>query len=253
MTRSKPSWFSHRQPRPQAEVRLFCFPYAGGGASIFRLWPQELPAAIDVCPVQLPGRENRIQESPYRSVEPLVEDFGERHRSWFTDLPFAFFGHSMGTLIAFELSRWLRRQQLPAPRHLFMSAHRAPHQPLREEAIHDLPPEEFRDRLRRLNGTPEEVLQHPELMELLEPVLRADFALNETYRCAPDAALDIPMSAFGGVTDGDVTADDLEAWRQHTRGAFSSRQFPGDHFFLHGPEGANLRRLVVETLLPSSS
>ncbi|MEM7481854.1 MAG: thioesterase domain-containing protein [Acidobacteriota bacterium] len=245
-----PSWITYRRSRPSARLRLFCFPFAGGGASTYRRWPDDFPPEVDLCPVQLPGRENRIQEIPFDALDPLVESFAESHRDWFRDLPFAFFGHSMGSLIAFELARWLRREGLPAPRHLFMSAHRAPHQPLREPPIYALPDAEFRNRLRRLNGTPEAVLQHPELMELLEPLLRADFAVNERYECRSEPPLDIPLTAYGGVEDPDVEAADLKAWGQHTTGPFQTRLFPGDHFFLQTEEGGGeLRRRIAAVLL----
>src|SRR5438552_7109196 len=119
------SWLACLKPRPHAAVRLFCFPYAGGGASAFRCWPDALPASIEVCPVQLPGRETRFREPPYTRLAPLAEALGHALRP-FLDRPFAFFGHSMGALVAFELTRWLRRAGGPQPAHLFVSACAAP-------------------------------------------------------------------------------------------------------------------------------
>lgn len=242
-------WIAYLTPKPSARVRLYCFPYAGGGASTYRRWGAELPVEIEVRPVQPPGREGRIGEPAYRSVEPLVEalaaalpdDPGE-------GLPFALFGHSMGALIGYELARLLRRQGRPEPTRLLVSAHRAPQQPPRENPIHDLPEPEFRQRLRELNGTPEAVLEHPELMELLGPLLRADFALNETYVQAPGEPLDCPITAFGGDADRDVTVDDLRLWQECTRGPFHLHVHRGDHFFLHHDAGLALRRQIAREL-----
>jgi medium-chain acyl-[acyl-carrier-protein] hydrolase len=235
-------WLAYREVNPRARRRLFCFPYAGGGASAYRGWAAALPADLEVCPVQLPARESRLREAAFERPAPLVAALAEALQSHL-DLPFAFFGHSMGAMIAFELTRELRRRGGPQPLHIFVSARRAPQVPAREEAIHDLPEPEFLAKLRELNGTPEEVLQHAELMRLLMPVLRADFAVNETYVYRLEAPLDAGISAFGGLGDVEVTREDLALWSEHTRGPFRLRMLPGDHFFLHGA-----RDLIAESV-----
>jgi medium-chain acyl-[acyl-carrier-protein] hydrolase len=235
-------WLAYREVNPRARLRLFCLPYAGGGASVFRGWAAALPADVEVCPVQLPGRESRLREPPFERARPLVEALAgalEPHLG----MPFALFGHSMGAMLCFELARELRRRQWPPPLHLFVSGRRAPQLPAREAPIHDLPEPEFLARLRELNGTPEEVLGHAELMRLLIPVLRADFAVNETYVFTPGEPLDLGISAFGGLGDPEVSRDELEAWREQARGAFRLRLLPGDHFFLHGA-----RDLITESV-----
>lgn len=225
-------WLAYREVNPQARLRLFCFPYAGGGASAFRGWAALLPKDFEVCPVQLPGRESRLREAPYTHVGPLVQSLAEVLQP-LLDLPYVFFGHSLGSLVAFELARELRRRGAALPLHLFASGRRAPHLPAREEPIHQLPEPEFIVKLRELNGTPEEVLQHAELMRLIVPILRADFGVNENYEFTPEPPFDFGISAFGGLSDKDVTKEDLGAWGDHTRGRFRQRMLPGDHFFLH--------------------
>ena len=185
-----------------------------------------------MCPVQLPGREGRLREPPFTRSEEMIAAITEALTPWL-DLPFVFFGHSMGAMIGFELARVLRRQGRTLPLHLFVSGRRAPQLPARDEPIHDLPEPEFIERLRELNGTPEEVLQHAELMKLLIPLLRADFAVNETYEWVDEAPIDVGISAFGGLGDVDVSRDDVEAWSIQTRGRFRMRMMPGGHFFLH--------------------
>jgi medium-chain acyl-[acyl-carrier-protein] hydrolase len=223
-------------------MRLFCFPYAGGGASAYRGWAASLPADLEVCPVQLPGRESRLREPAFDRPEPLVATLADALGAHL-DLPFAFFGHSMGAMLSFELARELRRRGSALPLHLFVSGRRAPQVPSREEDIHALPEPEFLAKLRELNGTPEEVLQHAELMRLLTPVLRADFAVNETYVFRPEAPLDLGISAFGGLGDQEVTREDIVGWSEHARGPFRLRMLPGDHFFLH-----SARDLITESL-----
>ncbi|HEX7181023.1 MAG TPA: thioesterase II family protein [Thermoanaerobaculia bacterium] len=225
-------WLAFREAKPRARVRMFCFPYAGGGASTYRGWSASLPPDVEVCPVQLPGRESRLREEPFTRPEPLIRILADVLAPHM-DMPFVFFGHSMGGMISFELSRELRRRGRTLPLHLFVSGRRAPHVPPREEPIHNLPEPEFIEELRRLQGTPEEVLQHAELMKLLTPVLRADFSVNETYTYTEEEPLDPGISAFGGLGDDEVTREDLEGWKQHTRGKFRLRMLPGDHFFLH--------------------
>lgn len=235
-------WLAYREVNPRARLRLFCFPYAGGGASVYRGWAGTLPGDVEVCPVQLPGRESRMRDQPFERSGPMIQALADVLAPVF-DLPFVFFGHSMGAMISFELSRELRRRGEALPLHIFVSGRRAPQVPAREEPIHDLPEPEFLDRLRELNGTPEEVLQHAELMRLLMPILRADFAVNETYSYTGGEPFDFGISAFGGWGDAEITRDDLALWKEQTRGRFRLRMLPGDHFFLH-----SARDLVLEAV-----
>lgn len=248
-TSSSP-WLAHLNPNPRATLRLFCFPYAGGAAVIFRDWQARLPAHVEVCPVQLPGRGKRLGEQPYTRVQFLAEALAHALLPHF-DKPFAFFGHSMGALIGFELARTLRKRYDLSPRQLFVSGRRAPAIPNLEPPTYDLPEAEFIQTLYNLKGTPREVLEHPELMELVLPQLRADFTLCETYDYAPAAQLDCPISVFGGLQDAEVSRAHLEGWRTETTAAFSLRMFPGDHFFLN-TEGAMLLRVLSQALHESA-
>ena len=231
--------------KKQASLRLFCFPYAGGSARIFQKWPQKFPASVEVCPLQYPGRGSRLREPPFVRLEPLVQDIAKTLLP-LLDKPFAFFGHSMGAIVAFELARQLRRLHKELPVQMFISGSRAPQLADRTRHVYDLPEPEFIEELRRLNGTAPEVLEHPELMELMLPLLRADFAVAQTYTCVPEPPLACPISAYGGLEDTSVLAESLEAWREQTTGPFSLRMFPGDHFFLHTAESLLLRKITDE-------
>ncbi|MCA1568182.1 MAG: alpha/beta fold hydrolase [Acidobacteria bacterium] len=226
------NWVSIPKLSRQPSQRLFCFPYAGGAASIYRGWANKLPPDIGVYPVQLPGHGNRLGEAPFKRIEPLVEAAAAALLPYFEG-SFAFFGHSMGAIISFELARLLRREHKPTPAHLFLSGRAAPHKRKKEYLSYNLPEPEFIEELRRLKGTPQEVLEHPELMDMLSPILRADFEICETYRHLPEPPLDCPITAFSGLLDQDVSREQIEGWREYTSSSFTLRMFPGDHFFLH--------------------
>lgn len=225
-------WISSPKPNPQARVRLFCFPYSGAAASIFYAWSGILPGSIEVCPVQYPGHGTRVGESLITNIAEMVEISTHALLPYF-DKPFAFFGHSMGAQVSFEIARWLKGSKNPQPKYLFVSGHNAPQVPDTYDPSYDLPEDDFIERLRSLNGTPEDVIQNPELRELLLPILRADFEISERYQFTPSEPLDIPLCACGGLLDPYVTRQGLEAWCEHTKGIFSVRMFPGDHFYLN--------------------
>ncbi len=253
-TASQPAtgrWLVYRTANSSARLRLFCFPYAGGSAVVFRNWQRSLPASIEVCPVQLPGRGGRTMEPPFTSLNDMVAAVAEGLRP-FLDKPFAFFGHSMGSILSFELARYLRKHYSLQPRHLFLSGRRAPQLPDADPPTYGLPDAEFLEELRRLNGTPQEVLDHPELMALMMPVLRADFAVCQTYEYVPGTPLDSGITVFGGLEDKAERAD-LESWREHTTSQFATLMFPGDHFFLHKaePQMLEVMKLQLSKVTPA--
>jgi medium-chain acyl-[acyl-carrier-protein] hydrolase len=194
-------------------------------------WARTLPT-VDVCAVQLPGRENRLREPAYTRFGDLM-DATFRVLRPHLDMPFALFGHSMGALIAFELARRLRAEGAPTPAHLFVSGHRAPQLASPRSPLAHLPDAEFLAELRdRYDGVPAEVLRHPDLMALLLPCLRADLALVEDYRCHEEEPLACPISAYGGEDDPVANEAELAAWQVQTRGGFTLTRFAGTHFFI---------------------
>jgi medium-chain acyl-[acyl-carrier-protein] hydrolase len=224
-------WVTCSRPNPAASIRLFCLPFAGGGASAYRLWPAALPSSVEVCPIQLPGREDRYREPALTSLVGLSRALS-RELLPFLDRPFAFFGHSMGALAAFETARALRHSAAPAPLAMFLAAYPAPQVPLARAPIHQLPDAEFIEEMRRMQGTPEAVLGNAELMAFVLPILRADFEACDTYVCPSEPPLACPFFMYGGTDDREVDSQGLARWREQTSGAFSQRMFPGTHFFV---------------------
>lgn len=248
-----PSSLMRFAPKPGATRRLFCIPFAGGGASAFRPWALELPPTIDVMVAQFPGRENRIAERPLSNVRAMVEHLVPAVAAH-TDLPFAILGHSIGGLIAFELAHALLSDGLPGPAHLFVSATRAPRYADDElPPLHTLADDPLLDEIdRRYGGVPAEIRQHRDLLDLLLPTLRADIAALETYRPREAVPLPCPISAFFGSRDRRVTRASVEGWRHETNGGFAIREFEGDHFFLKHHRATMLAEIVAG-LTPSGS
>jgi medium-chain acyl-[acyl-carrier-protein] hydrolase len=240
-------WLIYGEPNSKIRLRLFCFPYCGSGASIFRQWPENMPESIGICPVQFPGRENRIDEPLFTVMPRLIDVMAANLDSCF-DIPFALFGHSMGGVVAFELARYLSHAQGIDPVHLFVSASRPPH--IREpRPVHQLPKQEFINVMRNSGGIPKAVLQNNEFMELIEPILRADFTLIETLPGSDREPLAIPITAFGGTEDTYVTAAMVDAWRKYTSSTFSIKMLPGNHFFLNSAR-STLLQSITQILLP---
>ncbi len=194
-TPTSKAWVTFPKPNPEASLRLFCFPYAGGNSSIFRTWPNSLLKTVEVSPIELPGRAAQMRLAPFTRLEPLVQTVAQDLMPYLNK-PFAFFGHSMGALVSFELTRVLRRDYGISPVHLFVSGRQAPQIPDSTQPIHALPEPEFKEELRRLNGTPTAILENAELMKLILPTLRADFAVIETYIYMNEPPLDCPIQHF---------------------------------------------------------
>jgi medium-chain acyl-[acyl-carrier-protein] hydrolase len=245
MTNATDAWFQRGSIGAQVELKMFCFPYAGGTALIFKKWADFLPSSVQVIAVELPGRGARLRERPFVSLPALIDELKEVIRP-LLDKPFVFFGHSMGAIIAFELARSLRRKYGQEPKALFIAGRRAPQVPSSEPATYNLPHDEFMEELIKLDGTPKEVIDHAELMELMLPILRADFQLVQTYEYLAEAPLHCPISVYGGLQDFETPPDNLLPWKELTSSRFASHMLPGDHFFIRSSQSQLLRLLARE-------
>jgi medium-chain acyl-[acyl-carrier-protein] hydrolase len=236
------AWVRIPAPSPAASVRLFCLPFAGGGASAYRPWCAQLKESIEVCLIQPPGREDRHREPAYTQCGPLADAIFAQIRPYL-DKPYAFYGHSLGALLAFEVARRLHAAALPAPSVLFVAAHRAPHLPLMRRVFYHLPEHELIAEIQRLNGTPAAILEDRDMMSYWLPIMRADLQICDTYEFAAAPPLSCAVVACAGSDDTAVPPERMQGWQEHTTGAFALQVFPGDHFFVRSSQDALLEAL----------
>jgi surfactin synthase thioesterase subunit len=241
-------WIVGDRTSSSALCRLFCLPHSGSGAFQFASWKNFLPEAIDICPIQLPGRENRLREPPFARIQTIIENLASELNPYL-DRPYILYGYSLGALIAFELARELRRRKIRPPLSLYALARRAPHLPQHDPPVHHLPDELFlAEMARRYGGMPAIIRQDVELMKILIPALRADITALENYVDEKEDPLDCPIYAFGGSFDPTAKEQDLAGWRLHTTRAFELKIFDGNHFFIR-----NNQRSVFSSILAKLS
>lgn len=227
--------FRHGGNGHAAIVTLACLPHAGGGVGAFASWSKRFGPDTLVAAAELSGRGSLINEPLHTSLHSLAEAATTSLLALAPARPLVLYGQSMGALIAFEIARELRRLHAASPAALIVASQKAPHLCHGREPIHALPDDQFIREVQRFEGMPPEVLENAELLELLLPSLRNDFALGETYRCRSEQPLDCPLVAFGGTRDPWISAHTLGAWRRHTRGRFTCHVLPGGHFFHQDP------------------
>jgi medium-chain acyl-[acyl-carrier-protein] hydrolase len=212
--------------------RVFCFPYSGATAQVFRPLTQLLPEGISIYSCELPGRGRRFGEEIPGTLTEIVEETFLSIKK-IIDRPYVFFGHSLGGKIGYEMARYIRTHNHPLPKHLFVTGVRAPQVPKREKNTFDLPRNEFIEKIKEMGGTPEEIINNEEMLDIMVPILRKDFQIYETYRFTPDIPMPFPITAIGGIDDKFVTKEDLEQWSIHTSSLFDMHMLAGDHFFIH--------------------
>lgn len=233
MTAQRDPWLVSLTPavtRPAG--RILCLPFAGAGAAAYRTWGGLAPEGVEILAVRLPGRETRIGEAPAADVAAMVAGIHGALKA-LAPAPLALFGHSMGAVIAHDLALALDDAGTP-PAAVMVSGRRAPFlPPRRPRPMFDLPEPDFLKALRAMGGTPEAVFAHRELLDLVLPVLRADFRVAETFHRPRRPVFDFPVIAVAGATDAQATPAEIDAWGELCAGRFAFHVFPGGHFFLH--------------------
>jgi medium-chain acyl-[acyl-carrier-protein] hydrolase len=244
------AWLACPRPVPSAPIKLLCLHHAGGSPASFRPWVDELPGTVELLAVRLAGRDARLRERPATSVNEIVGPLARAIKPLLAEHDLVIFGHSLGALLAFELTRELRRQRLASPRALIVSGRNAPGTG-RELELHKLGDRELVADVQRIyGGIPRQVLDEPELLALTLPLLRADLTVNETYQLADEPPLDCRLRAYGGVDDPHVGRAGLEAWATHTSASFTCEQATGDHFYLGSPTG---KRWILDRVIDAAS
>lgn len=230
-----------REPR----IRLLCFPFAGGNANFFLPWADNLPRDVELLAIQLPGRSARFNEKPVSSLSVLLDQLTPAVLPLLQQ-PCVFFGHSMGGVVAYELAAKLISKRR-SPSMLILSACSAPNTKPNPQMLHNLPTDDFWNKVKSINGTPEELLNNKELLNLLEPALRADFKLvydwQLRYQHTSPPVLPIPFQIFGGTEDQSVRCEALEGWKNYSSRKSATHYFNGDHFFINREKKQLLKNL----------
>jgi medium-chain acyl-[acyl-carrier-protein] hydrolase len=224
-------WYLEYKKNSQAAIRLFCFHHSGGGASAYYPWVEHLSPHIEMIPIQLPGRENRFMEPLTNNLKDIVNSLTKGFYLY-KDKPFFVFGHSLGGLIAFELIKSIYQRYSLYPRHMIISATKAPHMPFRMQTLSSLGNKALKEELKVYNGIDERILHNDELLDLFLPIIRNDFSISERYRSADVTPFPCDILHLSGNQDVSVNEEEIQAWRAHTTGKFEHISFPGGHFFI---------------------
>lgn len=236
-------WFIIPKPNVNADLRLICFPYAGGNASTYMSWVQSLPANVELVIVQAPGRGMRMCEPAFTDMQDLVSDL-MKSMPKVLNKPYILFGHSLGSRIAFELMSQLKTFSYALPQHFIASGSRGPHIKSNKKPIFHLDEPEFIAELKKLSGTPVDVLENKELMELFLPLLRADFEIADKYCYAATADFNCPISVLGGEDDIEISLLQLESWGELFTSKPEVYLLPGNHFFIDSNKDLVLQKVT---------
>lgn len=239
------NWIAKMETYSNDSINMICFPFSGGGIHSFKNWHLYLENT-NLAVVQYPGRGIRMGEELFTNIDEIVETMYHEMVTYLQKKPFVFFGHSLGSILAFELATRLIKKDNVYPLHLFLSGHDAPHIDNWKKPIHNLSEQGFINEIRRYNGTPQQVLENKEMMNLMLPILRADFQMIETYRFKNRPALDCPITVFHGNGDPHVKEEYAKEWAKHTDKKFTFQKYNGDHFFIFNNERKLLQHIQSE-------
>jgi medium-chain acyl-[acyl-carrier-protein] hydrolase len=250
-TINKPSnsWIkSFSKGNVDPEIKLICFPFAGGGANVYRFWPSLIVKHVDVCAISLPGRESRILEKNVSNSDEVCNAIVAELIANYWHKPLVFFGHSMGSMLAYEVAIKLQEDYGWIPKLLIASGRQAPHKKIGGN-FHQQPDDIFINELKRLNGTPSAIFEDAEMRKIVLSILRADYTLLETYRMKANTLLRAPIVTCCGMDDPEVEVYDMAFWSELTAIGCTHHTFDGDHFYLN----ANVQALtqLINSLIDS--
>ena len=242
-------WFYVPKPNPKAKARLFCFHYAGGTAEMYHKWAEEIPEEIELCSIQLPGRSKRINETPYKDIETLIDELHNAIKPYL-DVPFAYFGHSMGAMILFDYTQYLFKRNLTLPFYLLIAARKAPNIQSFHPHLHNLTDDEMIGFVRGLDIRPDAFFDNQDLLKKSIPMIKSDFEIVEKWKFDTDTVpLSIPIWVFGGESDEYVSKNELESWKNFTKVDFKAQHFVGDHFFiLDDSHRKTILKIITESI-----
>lgn len=230
------------------QIKLFCMPYAGGSAAVYNAWRAHLRENVELLPIELAGRGARWSQPLYETFDDAVADAYEAIRRQVDDLPYALFGHSMGSWIAYELAHRISAEGHRPPAHLFLSGRRAPTAPYAGPILHTLPEAEFVEALIGLGGVSRELFEDPNLREIFLRIIRADLKITETYQYVDRGRLlEMPATVLNGKSDSTIAVRDLFPWRSLFTGPCSICALDGGHFFVT-QNAAAVTQVINQTL-----
>ncbi len=247
------NWFQTFKPPVNIEgdktLRLYTFHHAGGSCQYFQPWIAKLPTWIRLTSIQLPGRWNRVSEAPFLRMEELIPVLGAEFKQQLILYPrqkFAFYGHSLGGLIAYELTRYLIKERLQLPIHLFISSKRSLQDSVGKFPIYELPTAQFEIMLANLYGAlPPEIASDPDIKDMFLDITKKDMELLDTYQYMSEPQLNVPLTLIRGLSDHVITLDTIQGWKELTSASFEIVEFPGDHFFLRESELELLQKIIA--------
>ncbi|MFJ5546217.1 thioesterase II family protein [Streptomyces sp. NPDC093225] len=242
-------WIRRYHAADESPIRLVCLPHAGGSASFYFPVSRALAPAVDVLSVQYPGRQDRRHEPGFTDIHAYADALTSALLPWL-DRPTALFGHSMGAVLAFEVTRRLERDHGIAPVRVFASGRRSPSS-FRPESVHLRDDDGIVAEMRELSGTDAAILGDEEILRMVLPAIRSDYTAIENYRAAPDDTVNADITVLTGESDPRTSREEAQAWEAHTTGGFDIHRFPGGHFFL-AQQQAHVLKIISERLVATA-
>lgn len=230
-------------------MKVFCIPYAGGSANIYWDWKNQLGAYAQIVPVEYKGHGSLFSEKPYQTIQEAAEDIVQRYLIENKE-PYILYGHSLGSLVTFEIGNLLKKKGICQPEHIVLSAMRPPHLLYKKKKYTHLPKNVFMEHIFALGNTPREILEEEELRDLFYEILFADMKLVEDYHYNEKLDfLNVPISVFTGMEDKDAPKEDLLEWAKYTKNKFTLNMFSGNHFFAFHETGKEAVYIAMRELL----